>query len=310
VLKCRDSDIEVVVVDDGSEDESGGIADLFASRDSRVRVIHTKHQGLVRALNTGLEAAEGEWVLRMDADDIAHPQRVRYYRQYIKDCPDVEIWGSLIRYFPRRSLKNGAIAYEKWVNSIHSHEEITRDIFVECPLPHPTLAYRRKEALEAGGYCDNEMPEDYDLIFRFWERGKRFGKISKYLLFWRDWNGRLSRTDPRYGIDRFMALKVSVLKRSLLINRDAVVSAAGPVGKAFARELLAQGAKVIAFLEVDPDKIGNTVYGIPVWSVEKAREVGSVLILHAVGQKGERQRGRDLYISWGLTEGKDFICVS
>ena len=300
----------MVVVDDGSEDGSGGIADLFAGRDSRVRVIHTQHRGLVEALNTGLEQAQGEWILRMDADDIAHPKRINHYRDFMKDRPEVDIWGSLIRYFPRHNLKEGLLYYEQWVNSICTHEEIIRDLFVECPIPHPTLAYRRKNILEAGGYCNNGMPEDYDVIFRFWERGKIFGKIPKRLLFWRDWNGRLSRTDPRYGIDRFMVLKVTVLKRTLLKNRNAVVSAAGPIGKAFARELMAQGVKVEAFLEVDPDKIGNIVYDIPVRSVEKAREVGDALILHAVGQKGERQKGRDLYLSWGLREGKDFICVS
>jgi glycosyltransferase involved in cell wall biosynthesis len=310
VLKCQDSDIEIVVVDDGSDDGSGGMADTFASRDSRVRVIHSQHQGLVEALNNGMEQARGEWILRMDADDIAHPLRVKYYREYIATHPEVDIWGSLIHYFPRKDLKEGLIYYEQWVNSIGTHEEIVQDLFVECPIPHPTLACRRKDLVEVGGYCNNGMPEDYDLVFRLWERGKRFGKIPKRLLFWRDWNGRLSRTDLRYGIDRFMALKVSVLKRTLLKNRNAMVSAAGPIGKAFARELLAQGIKVVAFLEVDPDKIGNTVYGIPVWSVEKAREIGDALILHAVGQKGERQKGRELYLSWGLKEGKDFICVS
>jgi len=222
----------------------------------------------------------------------------------------VDIWRSLIRYFPRRDLKEGLLYYEQWVNSICTHEEIIRDLFVECPIPHPTLACRRKDVLEVGGYYDNGLPEDYHLIIRFWERGKLFRKIPKYLLFWRDWNQRLSRIDVRYGIDRFMVLKVAVLKRTLIGDRKVMVSAAGPVGKAFARELLAQGIRIAAFLEVDPKKIGNRVYGVPVLPVEKAQEVDNVVILHAVGQKGERQKGRDLYISWGLTEGKDFICVS
>ena len=107
-----------------------------------------------------------------------------------------------------------------------------------------------------------------------------------------------------------MALKVSVLKRTLLNDRDAVVSAAGPVGKAFARELINQEVTVQAFVEVDPQKIGNTVYGIPVIPVEKVKEICGPLILHAVGQKGGRQQGRELYKSWGLIEDKDFVCVS
>jgi len=309
VLRPSD-DVEIVVVDDGSEDGSGGIADTVADRDSRVRVIHTAQLGLTAALNTGIEEAGRDWILRMDADDIAHPKRIQSYREYIVTHPDVDMVGSLIRYFPRRDLKEGLIGYETWVNSIRTHEEIVRDMFVECPIPHPTLAARKKDIIAMGGYCDDGFPEDYSLELRFWEKGKQFGKVPRRLLFWRDRGDRLSRTHPRYQLDRFVALKVSVLKRTLLRDRDAVVSAAGPVGKAFAREMMTQGIRVRAFLEVDPDKIGNSVYNIPVLPVGEARNIGGALICHAVGQKTGREEGRRLYASWGLREGTNFICVS
>jgi len=309
VLRPSD-DVELVVVDDGSNDGSGGIADAIADRDSSVRVIHTKHQGLIAALNTGIEGAQGKWILRMDADDIAHPMRTELYRTYLDSHQEVDLVGSLIRYFPRRGLKDGLIGYEQWVNSIRTHDEIVRDIFVECPIPHPTLAARKTDIMGVGGYLDNGFPEDYDLVLRFWEKGKKFGKVPRRLLFWRDRPDRLSRTHERYQLDRFMELKVTVLKRTLLKDRDAVVSAAGPVGKAFARTMLGQGIRVRAFLEVDPDKIGNTVYDIPVLPVEEGRNIGGALICHAVGQRIGREQGRRLYNSWGLREGQDFICVS
>ncbi len=310
VLKSQDGNIEIILVDDGSDDQSGAIADSYADRDPRVRVLHTSHQGLIAALNAGLEAVTGEWMLRMDADDVAHPGRIDHYRKAMADYPDVDVWGSLIRYFPSQGLKDGLLLYEQWVNSLVSHEDIVRDLFVECPIPHPALACRRAEVIDAGGYLDNGFPEDYDLIFRLCERGKTFGKIDKTLLFWRDHPERLSRTESRYHLSRFRTLKVSVLKRTLLKDRDAVVSAAGPVGKAFARELMKQDVTVQAFVEVDPQKIGNKVYGIPVLPVERVKEIHGPLILHAVGQKGGREQGRELYKSCGLIEGKDFVCVS
>jgi len=309
VLRPSD-DVEVVVVDDGCDDGSGGIADTVADRDWRVRVIHTDHEGLIAALNTGIEEARGEWIFRMDADDIAHPNRIRSYRAYIESHPEADIVGSLIRYFPRRDLKEGLVGYEEWVNSIRTHDEIIRDMFVECPIPHPTLAARKNDVIAVGGYRNNEFPEDYDLVLRFWEKGKQFGKVPRRLLFWRDRVDRLSRTHARYQLDRFVTLKVLVLKRTMLKDRDAVVSAAGPVGKAFARTMMSHGIRVRAFLEVDPDKIGNTVYDIPVLPVKEARNITGSLICHAVGQKTGREEGRRLYISWGLREGQDFICVS
>ncbi len=195
VLKSQDGNFEIILVDDGSDDQSGAIADRYSEKDSRVKVLHTPHQGLIVALNAGLETATGEWMLRMDADDVAHPRRIDHYRKAIANHPDVDVWGSLIRYFPRQGLKDGLLLYEQWVNSLVSHDAIVQDLFVECPIPHPTLACRRRDIINAGSYLDNGFPEDYDLVFRVWERGKTFGKIDKTLLFWRDHPERLSRSE-------------------------------------------------------------------------------------------------------------------
>lgn len=65
---------EVLAVDDGSTDRSGEICDRLAREDARLRVIHQKNQGLGGARNTGIEAAEGEWLLFVDSDDWLEPQ--------------------------------------------------------------------------------------------------------------------------------------------------------------------------------------------------------------------------------------------
>lgn len=64
------SDIEIILVDDGSTDSSGDICDMFAKEDERIAVIHTKNRGVSVARNTGLEYSHGEWVMFVDADDI------------------------------------------------------------------------------------------------------------------------------------------------------------------------------------------------------------------------------------------------
>ena len=72
------TDIEVIMVDDGSTDSSGKICDGFAKKDGRFHVIHTAANGPGSARNTGLEVARGEWISFMDSDDIVHPDYIKY----------------------------------------------------------------------------------------------------------------------------------------------------------------------------------------------------------------------------------------
>ena len=81
LIKCVDSilaqtepDFELLLVDDGSTDGSGGLCDKLAERDGRVRVIHQENQGLGGARNTGIQAAVGDWLLLVDSDDWIEPQ--------------------------------------------------------------------------------------------------------------------------------------------------------------------------------------------------------------------------------------------
>ena len=81
--RCLDSilgqtyqDLEILLIDDGSSDNSGSICDIYASRDSRIRAIHQTNHGLSGARNTGLRNVSGEYVLMMDGDDALHPQMI------------------------------------------------------------------------------------------------------------------------------------------------------------------------------------------------------------------------------------------
>lgn len=72
VLNQTYSDIEVILVDDGSTDQSGNICDEYAEMDSRIKVIHKKNEGVSAARNTGIETASGERIIFVDSDDCLH----------------------------------------------------------------------------------------------------------------------------------------------------------------------------------------------------------------------------------------------
>jgi hypothetical protein len=104
---------------------------------------------------------------------------------------------------------------------------------------------------------------------------------------------------------------VHFLRRTLLADgRAAVVWGAGPTGKAFARELLAAGTPLAAFVEVDPRKLGKRIHGAPVVPVERAGDFPGTLGLGAVSGPEGRARVRELVGALGLVEGSEFVAVA
>jgi glycosyltransferase involved in cell wall biosynthesis len=306
------ADHEVVAVDDGSRDGSGGRLRAHAARDPRVRVLATPPRGLVAALNLALSAARGTLVARMDADDVARPRRLEAQARRLRDDPGIDVLGCRVAIgaLPGREPGGGMRAYVEWVNGLLDHDAIARDRFVESPLVHPSVAMRTAALRGLGGWREFDGPEDYDLWLRAFDAGLRFAKLPEVLLDWRDSPGRLTRTDPRYAPAAFTRLKVEALLRGPLASLPAVVWGAGPVGKAFARALRERGARVAAFVEVDPRKLGQRIHGAPVVGPESAPGLGPALHLAAVGQKGARERIRAEARRLGVAEGADFLAVA
>ncbi len=311
-------DFEVVAVDDASTDGTFEALSSWAGEDGRVRVLRSPGRGLIPALATGLAAARGELVARMDADDIAEPDRLEKQVALMDDDPAIAACGTGVRYFPDDEVRAGARRYETWLNGLVTHDQIARNIFVECPIPHPTLLARRAALTAVGGYRDLGWPEDYDVVLRLWAAGHRLAKVPEVLLGWRESPERASRTDPRYGEAEFRRIKVHFLRTTLLAGgRPAIVWGAGPVGKGFARALVLAGTPVLAFVDVDPRKIGQEIHGAPVIApahvrrfVDPASTRESPLVLAAVGQEGAREEIRHACRALGLRELQHFVAVA
>jgi GT2 family glycosyltransferase len=311
--------LELIAVDDGSRDRTGEILRALGEDDPRVTTISTEPRGIIPALETARSRARGELLARMDADDVSHPERLAKQVGLMDAAPDVVLCGTQVEYFPRRGLKDGARRYESWLNSTHDHRDIERELFVECPLAHPTFLLRAEALENAGGYRDRGWPEDYDLVLRLWRAGGRFGRVPEVLLRWRDGPQRLSRTDERYAPDAFRACKIHHLRQGPLLleggaSREVVLCGAGPVGKAMARALMEAGTSVAAFVDLSPRKIGQTIHGAPVLGPEQVpppRSDGSgPVALGAVGQVGARAEIRALFGAAGWVEGRDLWMVA
>lgn len=316
------TDFEVVAVDDGSVDDTWDYLYTWARQDRRVRLLQSGGRGLVEALATGLAAARGELVARMDADDIAHRTRLAEQVALMDRDPRIAACGTRVEYFPPGAVRDGARRYESWINGLVHHDDMAAGIFVECPIPHPTLMIRRHVLLGVGGYRQLGWPEDYDLVLRVWAAGYRLGKVPEVLLRWREYPERASRTDERYAEIEFRRIKIYFLQRTLLApDRHAIVWGAGPIGKTFARELAGAGTPIAAFVELDPNKIGQEIHGAPVIAPEELPAFlqgydppggpdTPPLVLAAVGQEGARREIRGVCRRHGLVELEDFVAVA
>ena len=104
ILNQSFKQFEIVVINDGSTDKTQEIVTRLASKDARIRLInHPKNSGLIPCLNEGLELAQGNYIARMDADDIAHPIRLQRQFEFLESNPQVIVCGSYIRLFGEKS---------------------------------------------------------------------------------------------------------------------------------------------------------------------------------------------------------------
>lgn len=301
--------LDVVVVEDGSTDGSLAAAQRYAREDPRVRVLARAHQGIVAALQRGCEAAQGSFIARMDADDIAHPERIARQMDFMRENPRVALCGARVHMFGP-SAGSGRKRYERWINSLCEHEAMTRELFVECPIPHPVFLIRRRAYDEVGGYMDQGWPEDYDLVMRLWRGGHELGKIPETLLSWRDTPARLSMRDDRYSAYQFRRLKRHYLFQSYLRGqRRFIQCGAGTVGKTWLREWPGE-QRPEAVIDVDPRKIGRWIHGVRVIAPEEIPPAGECFMVIAVGTPGAREQIRQWLTTSGYREREHYLFVA
>lgn len=304
---CRDW--ELVAVDDGSTDGTAGIL-AAATADMRIKVLHSSGKGLVPALNLGLSECRGEFIARMDGDDISHPERLEKQLEFFAKQPDTGLVACSFRHFPRAHLKIGMLAYEEWQNSLTDHVAIMADIFVESPFVHPGVMFKKEIIDRLGGYRDMGWAEDYDLWLRMAGEGVLFAKSAEPLIFWRDRPERATRTMHEYSADAFRRCKAHHLRSGFLNGQSHVVLAgAGKEGRAWQRILAGLGIKVSLWIDVDPKKKGRALHGAAIISPGDVPPASGKMLV-TVGTRGARAGIRAWANGAGFVEGIDFICVT
>ncbi len=304
-------DLELIVVDDGSTDATPEILTEYTRRDPRIRLVSTPPQGIARALQAGCAAAAGDWIARMDGDDWMHPERLSRQMDHARENPERGVVSGLVRY---GGDAPGYAAHVDWVNGLLTHEEMALRRFVEAPVAHPSVMFRRDLMEKHGGYRDGDFPEDYELWLRWMEAGVRFGKVPEEILVWNDPPGRLSRTDPRYDVDRFYETKCAYLARWLRGNVDPGRAlwlwGAGRVTRRRFDPLEHEGVRFEGFIDVDPKKANRHRDGRRVVMAGELPDRSSAFLVVGVGNRGAREKIAAHLRARGWQEGLDFILAA
>jgi len=200
VLRQTRGDFEVLVLDDGSTDDSAVVA--RRSDDPRVRVLSDPvGRGLAHRLNEGIDLARGRYIARMDADDVCFPERFERQARFLDTHPDVDLVGTRAIVFRSDGSVVGLLPYRG------AHEALVARPWRGIPLPHPTWMGRR-EWFSRHRYRVPEVrrAEDQELLLRACATS-RYACLEEVLLGYRlgpfdlgkTWAARRSLTQAQFS---------------------------------------------------------------------------------------------------------------
>lgn len=305
------TDWDLVVVNDGSIDGTGCLLTSAAHSEPRLRVLSQEPLGIAAALQRGCAAAHSTFIARMDADDVMVPDRLQLQREFLDRHPDIGLVSSLVVYGGNGT---GYGEHVRWINSLLTPEQMELNRFVESPVAHPSVMFRRDLLQKHGGYASGEFPEDYELWLRWMDAGVRFGKVDASLLTWNDPATRLSRIDPRYSDESFYRLKCKYLarwlKRELDPARRVWLWGAGRITRRRFHTLEEEGVPIAGFIDVDTKKIGRMRDGRPVVGPDSLPSLESSFIIAGVGTRGARDLIAGRLSESGRRPGADFLLAA
>jgi glycosyltransferase involved in cell wall biosynthesis len=172
---------ELIVVDDGSTDNTLEIVRKYAEQDSRIRIVQAEHGGASRARNLGMQAAQYAWIAVMDADDIAFPHRLEKQLKAAQEKPHVVAWGSAFHHI---NASGKILSLSRLGPETEERFYEMRQAGHVVNLNNPTVLLKKEIALKVGGYEPNTLAgHDLELLDRMAAHGPILALPEPLLLY-------------------------------------------------------------------------------------------------------------------------------
>ena len=309
IIEQNFKDWELILVDNTAYPESRILAEKYQNNNPRIRLIHEYNQGIAFALNSGIRVSAAGLIARMDADDIAHPDRLEKQVEYLKKYPLIDVVSCRCKVPVMNEWNNeGYRFYAEWQNNIITPEDHLLTRFTESPLAHPTVVFRKKLIEKYGYYNRGSLPEDYELWLRWMDKGIHFYKLPEYLLEWNDSPERLSRTHTHYSDDAFWQVKCHYLAKYLkdsgiIKNRKVIICGTSAEIRKKSSEIEQQGIPVYAHTDVKTPNSGNLKF----IAYNEVCDPDEFFIINLIRKRNAGQDIKDYYSKFGFENGRDLI---
>lgn len=201
-------DFELLILNDGSTDESAAIISRHAVDDSRIVAAHQPNRGLVAALNRMLAKARAPLIARMDGDDVAHPDRFARQMAYLRAKPETIVLGTQIRLIDY----NGVLLPKKVFRPL-AHDAIVASFGNSASFAHNSVIYQASAVRAVGGYRPAfRHCEDLDLWLRLAPHGK-FANLPDYLVDYRIYPDQVSQ---RHLVEQAVNATIALLLNTFI----------------------------------------------------------------------------------------------
>ena len=298
---------ELIAVNDHSTDNSLEVLSSFSQKDKRIQVFNNNGKGIIDALKLAYSKSSGDFITRMDSDDIMSKNKLEVMVSQLQKNGKGHIALGLVKYFSKDGIGEGFSKYEAWLNGLTEQGTNFKEIYKECVIPSPCWMISRVDFDKCGSFNSEVYPEDYDLVFRFFQYGLKCLSSNDLLHLWRDYSTRTSRTDKHYADSSFIEIKTNYfLKLHFDKTKNLVVWGAGKKGK-FVAELLLKNNIHFEWICDNPKKIGKDIYNqkmLPFTALDKMENTQSIV---TVASPTAQEEIKNYFSERGQESMKDYF---
>lgn len=254
VLNQTYEEFEFIIVNDGSTDKTKEIIDSYS--DSRIKVLHLKDNiGIPNALNQGIDYCTGDFVVKIDGDDIQYPERFQKQLIFMESNPQYAMSKCLIKYFPNDEKVANSARYkhrinydEKSKNRNKSSLEIAESLMWHCSVSHTTMIIKN-EILKKYKYKNIKIFEDYDLFYRLIQDNLEIGHLNEELVKVRVSNDSTTGlTDSLTYLEIAYEIKKDVLEK-FKMNENIYIWGTGSYANDITKFLESKGWEIKGYID-------------------------------------------------------------